>query len=69
VVNYVIAARPSLLNFMIADKQALRERFLPFYEGTVNFTDGQGRPQAVTASSYDELYQGIRRDGRLRGWS
>jgi hypothetical protein len=50
-------------------EQALRDRFLPFYGGTVNFTDGQGVPQAVTASSYDDLYRAIRRDdGRLRGW-
>lgn len=50
-------------------EQALRDRFLPFYGGTVNFTDGQGVPQTVTASSYDDLYRAIRRDdGRLRGW-
>lgn len=53
----------------LVTEQALRERFLPFYGGTVNFTDGRGRPQSVTATSYDDLYQAIRRDrGRLRGW-
>jgi len=51
-------------------EQALRERFLPFYGGTVNFTDSQGVPQEpVTASSYEGLYRAIRKeDGRLRGW-
>jgi hypothetical protein len=50
-------------------EQALRERFLPFYDGTVHFTDGQRAPQTVTATNYDELYQAIRKDGRLRGWN
>jgi hypothetical protein len=50
-------------------EQALRERFLPFYGGTVNFTHSQGGPQAVTASGYDDLYRAIRKDdGRLHGW-
>jgi hypothetical protein len=50
-------------------EQALRDRFLPFYEGTVKFRDGQGNPQSVTASQYDEVYRAIRRDdGRVRGW-
>jgi hypothetical protein len=50
-------------------EQALRDRFLPFYDGIVNFVDGQGHPQVVNASDFDELYKAIRRDdGRLRGW-
>jgi hypothetical protein len=50
-------------------EQALRERFLPFYGGIVNFIDGQGKMQTVTADRFDDLYQAIRRDdGRPRGW-
>lgn len=49
-------------------EQALRERFLPFYDGTVNF-DAHGMPQSLSAASYEELYWAIRKpDGRLRGW-
>jgi hypothetical protein len=53
----------------LVTEQALRERFLPLYGGTVNFTDSQGNLQLVTAASFDDLYRAIRRDdGRLRGW-
>ncbi len=53
----------------LVTEQALRERFLPFYEGTVRFTDQQEKPQAVAARTFDEMYDAIRRDdGRLRGW-
>ena len=53
----------------LAIEQALRERFLPFYGETVNFTDRQGQPQTVTASRFEDLHKAIRRDdGRLRGW-
>jgi len=48
---------------------ALRERFVEFYGGTVLFTDGQGNPQTVPATTFDEVYQGIRgADGRLKHW-
>ena len=49
----------------LVTEQALRERFLPFYGGTVNFIDGQGRPQTVAPASYDDLYRAL----RLRGWA
>jgi hypothetical protein len=53
----------------LVTEQALRDRFLPFYDGTVNFTDAQGKPQVVQASSFDDLYRAIRKDdGRLKGW-
>jgi hypothetical protein len=49
---------------------ALRERFTEFYGGTVLFTDGQGNPQTVTATTFDEVYWGIRRaDGRAKRWT
>jgi hypothetical protein len=48
---------------------ALKERFVEFYGGTVLFTDGQGNPQTVTASDFDEVYRGIRKaDGRPKHW-
>jgi len=31
-------------------EQALRDRFLPFYEGTVKFRDGQGNPRPIPRS-------------------
>jgi len=37
-------------------EQALRERFLPFYGGTVTFIDGAGCEHEVTARRCDELY-------------
>ena len=48
---------------------ALRERFIEFYGGTVLFTDRQGKPQTVTATTFDEVYYGIRgADGRSKRW-
>ena len=48
---------------------ALKERFVEFYGGTVLFTDGQGNTQTVTASSFEEVYRGIRgADGRPKHW-
>jgi len=48
---------------------ALRERFVEFYSGTVLFTDGQGHSQYVAATTFDEVYHGIRgADGRLKHW-
>jgi hypothetical protein len=48
---------------------ALRERFVEFYGGTALFTDGQGKLQTVTATTFDEVYYGIRRgDGRPKRW-
>ena len=48
---------------------ALRERFVEFYGGTVLFTDGQGKTQTVMATTFDEVYYGIRGvDGRPKRW-
>lgn len=49
---------------------ALRERFIEFYGGTVLFADGQGNPQPLTATAFDEVYWEIRRaDGRPKRWT
>lgn len=62
---YTVAGDQALLTL----EQALRDRFIGFHGGTVNFVDGQGRPQLVTAGGYETLFRAIRRDdGRLRGW-
>jgi hypothetical protein len=37
-------------------EQALRDRFLPFYEGTATFVDGSNVEHSVTASNFDALY-------------
>lgn len=37
-------------------EQALRDRFLPFYDGTVTFLDRAGGEHPVTASRFDDLY-------------
>jgi hypothetical protein len=48
---------------------ALRERFVEFYGGTVLFTDVQGKSQTVMATTFDEVYHGIRgADGRSKRW-
>ena len=50
-------------------EQALKERFVEFYGGTVLFTDGQGSTQTVKASAFSDVFWGIRRaDGRPRNW-
>jgi len=47
-------------------EQALRDRFLPFYNGTVPFTDAQQQPQSITAATYEEFYKELHAGGRLR---
>lgn len=37
-------------------EQALRDRFLPFYDGTVTFVDRSDGEHTVTAGSFDALY-------------
>lgn len=37
-------------------EQALRERFLPFYGGTVTFIDGSGSQREVTAEWFSDLF-------------
>jgi hypothetical protein len=37
-------------------EQALRDRFLPFYDGTVTFLDRGGQEHIVTAQRFDDLY-------------
>lgn len=49
-------------------EQALRDRFLPFYDGTVMFRDASGGLHEVRADKFDDLYQAIRDHGRLRPW-
>lgn len=46
-------------------EQALRDRFVLFYDGMVTFTDAQGADHPVTASKFDDVYRGIHQDGRL----
>lgn len=40
----------------LPSEQALRERFLPFYGGTVTFVDGQGREHEVTPGRFSDLF-------------
>jgi len=48
-------------------EQALRERFLPFYGGTVTFADRQGHEHRLTPVRFSDLFD--RDDPRvLRGW-
>jgi hypothetical protein len=47
-------------------EQALRERFVEFYGGTVPFEDGAGVVYDVPAAKFDVLYDEIHQDGRLR---
>jgi hypothetical protein len=47
-------------------EQALRDRILEFYGGSVPFEDASGQPHPVEASRYEELYEEIRKANRLR---
>jgi hypothetical protein len=47
-------------------EQALRDRFLPFYNGEVPFIDAQGQPQSITATDYRVFYEQLHSEGRLR---
>jgi hypothetical protein len=46
-------------------EQALRERFIEFYSGTVPFADASGAVHDVPALRFDGLFDEIRTDGRL----
>jgi hypothetical protein len=61
---YTVAADQARL----AIEQALRDRFLPFYEGAVSFRDASGGLHEVKTDKFDDLYQAIRDHGRLRKW-
>ena len=47
-------------------EQALRERFLPFYDRTVTFTDANNDDHDIQADKFSDLYDALRKDGRLR---
>jgi hypothetical protein len=47
-------------------EQALRDRFLPFYNGDVPFIDAKGQPQSITATDYRVFYEQLHINGRLR---
>jgi hypothetical protein len=55
-------------NARLVVEQALRDRFLPFYDGIVIFIDKSGTPHEVKTDKFDQLYQAIRDHGRLRPW-
>lgn len=46
-------------------EQALRDRFLPFYNGGVPFIDAKGQPQSITATDYWVFYEQLHSNGRL----
>jgi hypothetical protein len=47
-------------------EQALRDRFLPFYNDTVPFIDAHGQHQSITATDYRTFYAYLHSNGRLR---
>jgi hypothetical protein len=50
-------------------EEALKERFIEFYDSGVLFTDAQGNTRTVMAATFDQVYWGIRNDdGRLQRW-
>ena len=49
---YTVAGNQALL----VVEQALRERFLPFYGGTVTFIDGADREHQVTPERFSQLF-------------
>jgi hypothetical protein len=50
----------------LAIEQALRDRFLPFYDGVVPFTDARGEPQSITAARYEAFFDELR--GKPKSW-
>jgi hypothetical protein len=59
---YTVAGDQALL----AVEQALRDRFLPFYNETVPFADGQGGAQSINAASYQDFFDQLR--GKPKSW-
>jgi hypothetical protein len=53
---YTVAGDQALL----AVEQTPRDRFLPFYHGTVPFADGQGGAQSINAASYQDFFERLR---------
>jgi hypothetical protein len=47
-------------------EQALRDRFVEFYGGTVPFEDASGTVHDLPAAVFDTLYDEIHAEGRLR---
>jgi hypothetical protein len=47
-------------------EQALRDRFMESHDGVVPFEDAQGTVHDVAAASFEELYNQIHEDSRLR---
>src|ERR1700761_3427031 len=47
-------------------EQALRDRFLPFYNYEVPFIDAQEQHQSITATNYRSFYEQLHSEGRLR---
>ena len=47
-------------------EQALRDRFVEFHDGTVQFQDADGAVHNVPAASFQALYEEIHAEGRLR---
>jgi hypothetical protein len=47
-------------------EQALRERFVQFYDGVVPFEDAGGEPREVRAADFAVVYDEIHKDSRLR---
>jgi hypothetical protein len=50
----------------LTTEQALRDRFLPFYNGVVPFTDAKGAPQSIAAASWQEFFKELNSEDRLR---
>lgn len=50
----------------LVTEQALRERFLPFYNDVVTFTDAQGTDHTIQTGKYDDLYDQLHSGERLR---
>ena len=65
VLSYDIFTAADDLTHLVIE-QALRDRFMEFFEGIVPFEDARGAVHEVTAATFDALYREIHMENRLR---
>ena len=65
VLSYDIFTAADDLTHLVIE-QALRDRFMEFFEGIVPFEDARGAVHEVTAATFDALYREIHMENRFR---
>jgi hypothetical protein len=56
------------LSLLVLD-QALRERFVALYEGSIPLVDGHGKHESLEAAGFEAVYEALNRGGsHAKGW-